>query len=258
MADTTSARAEILRSKDFIGWSVTDKAGKKVGTVADVLFDRRGSIRFLDVNFGIFRKHVLIPPEVLDWGADSLLLERWTQDEVKGLPPYDPDQPLSGELLGELERAHPRYYGRGPDPLSAPGEPRALPLSDARDVKLPKGAPDLRKWSVFGADGERVGTVSEMLVDAAAMRVRYLDVDLADDLFLLSDDRHVLIPLEHVELKERGEDVWVQGLSAAEVAKLPAYTGGGVAPGMADVVDGAFRPGVEVRDDEVVEPEEGE
>lgn len=253
MAETTTHRAEILRSKDFIGWSVADKAGKKVGTVADVLFDRRGSIRFLDVNFGIFRKHVLIPPEVLDWGADSLVLERWTQEEVKGLPPYDPDQPLSGDLLGELERAHPRYYGRGPDPLSAPGEMRAVPLSDARDVKLPKGAPDLRKWNVFGSDGERVGTVSEMLVDAAAMRVRYLDVDLADDLFLLSDDRHVLVPLENVDLKERGEDIWVQGLTAAQVAKLPAYTGGGVAPGMADVVDRAFRGDVEVREEGVEE-----
>ncbi|HEX6039298.1 MAG TPA: hypothetical protein VFZ20_14700, partial [Longimicrobium sp.] len=70
----------------------------------------------------------------------------------------------------------------------------------------------------------------EMLVDPDQLKVRYLDVDVADDLFLLREDRHVVIPIEAVELRERGEDVWVHGLTAQQAAMLPAYMGGPVDP----------------------------
>ena len=251
MDEQTGPRAEVLRTRDLIGWSVMDAKGEMVGTVRDRLIGRRGTVRFLDVDFGIFRKHVLIPVNVLEWGADALVLERWTHEHVRALPPYDPARPLSSDVLTEMERAHPRFYGpdAGRGAVATPGEAVAVPLRDARDFKLPKGAPDVRKWNVFGADGERLGVVSEMLVDPRAMKIRYLDVDLSDDLYLLKDDRHVLIPLEDVELRERGGDVWVQRLSAREVAALPAYTGGGVDRELDETITGVFR-GAPARDDE--------
>lgn len=242
MADRLPAHAEVLRTRDLTGWNVMDVQGNKVGTVRDLLIDRGGRVRFLDVDYGLFRKHVLIPSDVLDWGADALVLERWTQDDVKALPPYDTDVPLTTEVLEEMERAYPRFYGRGEARMAAPGEARVVPLGEARDFKLPKGAPDPRGWNVFGADGERVGVASGLLVDPAAMKVRYLDVDLADDLFALTEDRHVLIPLEYVELRERGNDAWVERLSAREVARLPAYIGGAVDPIMEERIQSVFTP----------------
>lgn len=116
-----------------------------------------------------------------------------------------------------------------------------VPLDELDDFGVAEGDPDVRGWEVFSSDGQRIGSVEQLLVDTAAMKVRYLDVDLADDLFVLSDDRHVLVPLENVELRERGNDVWVQGLGARDVAGLPAYTGGGVDPRMEESVHGAFR-----------------
>lgn len=232
--------AEVLRTRDLIGWNVMDAQAKKVGTVKDLLIDRRGRARYLDVDFGMFRKHVLLPIEVLDWGADALVLARWTQDDVRMLPPYDPAKPLTPSVLAEMRRAFPSFYGDQEARPQLPGETLAIPLRDAHDFRLPKEAPDPRKWNVFGADGERVGVVHELLVDPGAMRVRYLEVDLADDLFKLSDDRHVLVPLENVELRERGNDVWVQGLSASEVAALPAYAGGGVDSRMQESLTIAF------------------
>jgi len=233
--------AEVLRTRDLIGWSVMDAQAKQIGTVKDLLIDRRGRTRYLDVDFGMFRKHVLLPFEVLDWGADALVLARWTQDDVRMLPPYDPTKPLTPAVLAEMQRAFPSFYG---DPKARPqmlGDTVAIPLREAQDFRLPKEAPDPRKWNVFGADGERAGVVHELLVDPSAMKVRYLDVDLADDLFNLSDDRHVLVPLENVELRERGKDAWVQGLSASEVAALPAYAGGGVDSKMQESLSTAFR-----------------
>src|SRR5690606_14463977 len=42
------------------------------------------------------------------------------------------------------------------------------------------------------------------------------------------DDRHVLVPTDAVDLRVRGQDVWVKDLGAREVARLPAYRGGAV------------------------------
>lgn len=236
MTDTTQAAPEVLRTRDFIGWDLVDREGEKVGTVGDLLIDRRGKIRFVDVQHGLPRKHFLLPTEQLEWG-DGHFVVGWARDRVMGLPPYDPDVPLDGALLDEMRRAFPWMYESGAEPWSQPvTETRVVPLSEARDFKVAKGAPDLRGWNVFGSDGERAGTVTQHLVDPAALKVCYLDVDVHDDLFRLKDDRHVLVPIEIVDLKERGNDAWIRGLTAAEVARLPAYTGGPVTTAMESVL----------------------
>jgi sporulation protein YlmC with PRC-barrel domain len=237
MDQKTAAKAEVLRARDFLGWTVADASGSKLGTVSDLLLDRSGRVRFLAVKAG---RHVLVPVTELEWGSENLVLPRWSGDDLKRLPAYDPDVSISAAYLDEMTRAHPRYYGLEQAPPRAPGEGQVVPMREAKDFRIAKDDPDVRKWNVFGADGERVGVVSEMLVDPAAMKIRYLDVDLADDLFTLKEDRHVLIPMEHAELRERGKDVWVKGLRAREVARLPAYTGGTADPYVTDLVDRAF------------------
>lgn len=250
MPQNPASRAEVLRSRDLIGWAVSDPAGATVGTVSDLLIGRDGRVRFLAVKRGLLGASVLIPVGELDWGEQSMRLTRWTDAQVRGLPTYDGDHTLSPEVMAELERAHPRFYGP-PLAFDAPGVETAatlVPLRQARDFRLPKGAPNVRGWSVFGEDHERVGTVEDMLVDPEGMKVRYLDVDLADDLFLLREDRHVVVPMEAAELRERGEDVWVHGLTAAQIALLPAYTGGAVDPLVEMRVREAFAGGAGARD----------
>jgi photosynthetic reaction center H subunit len=200
--------------------------------VSDLLIDRGGRVRYLAADLGLFRRSVLLPVEALEWGEETLVAPRWTADEIKTLPAYNPDVALSDEVLEELRRAHPRYYGgqdAPPPPVPTDG-PRIVPLKEAKEFRLSKGAPNLRGWTVYGSDNERVGDVTEMLVDPVGMKIRYLDVDLADDLFHLKEDRHVLVPLESVDLRERGEDVWITTLTAKQVSRLPAYTGGAVDP----------------------------
>jgi sporulation protein YlmC with PRC-barrel domain len=251
MTENAAARAEVLRTRDLVGWAVSDPAGATVGTVSDVLIGRDGRVRFLAVKRGLLGASVLIPVGELDWGEQSMRLTRWMDAQVRGLPTYDGDRALSPEVMAELERAHPRFYGP-PLPFDAPGVEAAgklVPLRQARDFRLPKTAPNVRGWNVFGEDHERIGVVEDMLVDPEAMKVAYLDVDVADDLFLLREDRHVVIPMEAVELRERGEDVWIHGLTAKQVAMLPAYTGGPVDPLVEMRVREAFaRGGANARD----------
>lgn len=245
MAETERSVGEpvALRTRDLLGQELRDAAGEKVGTVADLLIDRtRGTIRLLDVDLGMFRKHVLIPADAVDWGREgALVLGRWTRAQVHSLPGYTPDLPLTDVMIEEMAVAHPRYYG---DALDAPppvGEGRAVPLREAKDIRISGDASDLRGWNVFGSDGERLGVVADLLVDPVAMKVRYASVDLLEDLFTLKEDRHVLIPIEFIELKERGKDAWVLGLTAAEAARLPAYTGGPIDPLVETRVRSAFR-----------------
>ena len=232
---------EIFRTREFVGWEVVDESGEKAGTVADLLIDASGRVRFMDVEFGFPRKHVLIPQERLQWGERRVVIDSWTRTGLASLPPYDPSRPLDGAMVAELQRAYPAVYDADAHDWRVPlADPRVVPLSEAKEFKLEKGAPDLRGWNVFGSDGERVGVVSQLLVDRTALKVRYAQVDVHQDLFRLRDDRHVLVPLELMELRERGKDVWVEGLTAAEVAALPAYTGGPVSPAMEMTVQRAF------------------
>lgn len=243
MDNPAMVRAEVMRARDFIGWEVRDRAGEKVGTVGDLLLDRDGRVRFVHVEYGLPRKHFVMPVAEVEWGEGVFVLGGWTREQVKAFPPYEPERPLDAPRLEEMERAFPWLYGGAEEWRDVPpGEVRIVPLADAREFRLESGALDPRGWNVFGADGERLGTVAQLLVDPAARKVRYLDVDLLDDLFVLRDDRHVLLPLEHVELKERGKDVWVQGLAAAEVARFPAYGGGPVHPALERRVAAPFTP----------------
>lgn len=241
MTQAQQGPAEVFRTRDLAGWDVVDRAGEKVGSVADLLVDRQGVVRFVDVEYGLPRKHFLVPAHDVAWGEEHAAIGAWTRDELRALPPYTPGAAMDGARMEDLRRAYPWAYGDDPEEWRVQGgDAGIVPLSEARDFKLPSGAPDPRGWNVFGSDGERLGTVTHLLVDPAAMKIRYLDVDLHDDLFPLDDDRHVLVPLELVELRERGNDVWVQGLEAAEIAKLPAYPGGAVRPALQRAVERAF------------------
>jgi sporulation protein YlmC with PRC-barrel domain len=242
MANANGERAEILRSRDFIGWAVTSANGANVGTVSDILIDRRGQVRFLAIDPGFFKKPFLLPVDALEWGEGSLQCA-WTDAEMKRLPPYDAGVPLTESVLAELRHAFPRYYGgQRPEAFADAGEgATVVPLRDAKGFRLEKGAPDLKGWSVYSSvDNEKVGTVAQMLVDPVAMRIRYLDVDVEDDLFGLTDDRHVLVPLENVDLRERSSDAWVDGLAGRDIARLPAYLGGPVDPHLERATDEAF------------------
>jgi sporulation protein YlmC with PRC-barrel domain len=235
-------RAEVLRTGEMIGQTVTDPEGAAVGTVADLLFGRDGRVRFLAVRRGRMGSSFLVPADEVTWGEGAMRLTRWTAEEARRLPSWDPERPLSADLLDEMGRAHPRHYAVPPlwdAPRDGAGDP-IVPLSEAKEFRIPKDAPDPTGWIVFGADNERVGKVAGLLVDPRAMRVRYLVVDVSDDLFLLREDRQTVVPMEAVELRERGRDVWIRGLPAREVARLPAYAGGALDPVVREAADAAF------------------
>ena len=95
MSDGHAGLPEIFRTREFVGWDVVDGAGEKAGSVADLLIDSSGRVRFVDVEFGFPKKHVLIPQNRLEWGERRLVIDTWTASGgLATLPPYDPSRAL--------------------------------------------------------------------------------------------------------------------------------------------------------------------
>ena len=102
------------------------------------------------------------------------------------------------------------------------------PLDELRDLKVAEDDVDPRGWSVYSQDGQRVGEVKELLVDTAAMQVRYLEVEVDRGAAGAGagDNRRVLFPVGTARLDDADDRVFVSA-SAASVAGLPAYVRGG-------------------------------
>src|SRR5919202_6130487 len=98
------------------------------------------------------------------------------------------------------------------DEMSNTGAGGLVPLSDAKDLKVAEGNPDVRGWDVLASDGTEVGEVEDLLVDPAALKARYLIVEL-DDQIAGEEDRRVLIPVGAARLNDDDDTVLVEGVT---------------------------------------------
>lgn len=118
---------------------------------------------------------------------------------------------------------------------------RVVPLNQLDDFKVAEGDPDVRGWDVVSADGSKIGEVDELLVDTSAMKVRYLDVDLNDELVAGDPDRHVLVPIGYARLERERDCVVVDNLNATDLQALPAYGHGPLTRDFESSVRESFR-----------------
>jgi sporulation protein YlmC with PRC-barrel domain len=101
--------------------------------------------------------------------------------------------------------------------------PQVAALRDLDDFQVAEGFPDPRGWDVLGSDGVKVGKVHDLIVDTAAMRTRYLDVELDRKAIGARDDRDVLIPVGTARLDDTDDRVILGSLSGAQLASLPPF-----------------------------------
>src|SRR5215212_2138143 len=99
---------------------------------------------------------------------------------------------------------------------------RRLQELDRSDFEIVDGEPDIRGWDVKNINGQKIGEVEELILDAQEKKVRYMVVDL-DDNELKLDHRKVLVPIGLAELDERDDDVLISNVSAEQFCELPAY-----------------------------------
>jgi len=143
------------------------------------------------------------------------------------------------------------------DSLKTTAAGQLVHFDDLDDFKIADGEPDIRGWDVRGTDGQKIGEVEDLLVDTAAMKVRYIEVKLdkdiakqmakaadvekhnipqigrsADDI-VTNDDRksdpdaarYVLVPIGVARLDDDEDDVLLDA-HAAQMVGIPAYERG--------------------------------
>jgi photosynthetic reaction center H subunit len=103
------------------------------------------------------------------------------------------------------------------------GTNRLVRLKDLTDFKIAKGDPDVRGWTVNTSDNIEVGKVDELIVDTAAMKVRYLVVDLYDDYAADKIDHYLLLPIGAARLHEKDNTVMVSGIRTTTILNYPVY-----------------------------------
>jgi hypothetical protein len=97
-------------------------------------------------------------------------------------------------------------------------------LRDLTEFEVADGSPDVRGWSVRGADGQKFGVVAELIVEEEALKVRYLDIELLSNLRANKNERHILLPIGVAALDEEGDNVFVPALTLETVLEYPPYS----------------------------------
>lgn len=96
--------------------------------------------------------------------------------------------------------------------------PKIVPLRSAPEFFLAAEDPDVRGMSVVGADGDEAGTVVDAWIDRSEVVIRYLEVELTAAL----GGRHVLLPMNYLQIRKKQRQIKVGFITAAQFADVPA------------------------------------
>ena len=102
--------------------------------------------------------------------------------------------------------------------------PRLVNLKEASDLEVAEGDSDIRGWDMCTRDGQKIGTVEDLVVDTSLMRVRFIAGEVMLDDVSRESTRRVLIPIESAQLDEEEDNVIVE-LTMADARQLPTYDG---------------------------------
>lgn len=214
---------------DVRGWEVrTEPDDARVGRVEDLLLEPEGTPRYLVVALRHHDEGRLLIPLSRAWADASrevVWVSAFTEEGLRAMPRYAGD---AAAVSPEVEERLLDEYRRGGhvQPSDDATDSRLVRLSAMDEHRVAKGSADPRGWAVVGGDGQKVGKVAELLVDRGAMKARYVDCDVDEDLLELERlDRHVLVPMERVRLDHDDHRVVVDGLFGRDVARYPVYTG---------------------------------
>jgi len=117
-------------------------------------------------------------------------------------------------------------------------EYRRLESLAGSDYEIADGNPEIQGWDIMDDLGKRVGEVRNLLFNPSSMKVRYLiaDLDIED-----SGIRSILIPIGLAELHETEDEVYLPGVTAAQLTAVPEYSEDAIAEMYEEEVMNSFR-----------------
>jgi sporulation protein YlmC with PRC-barrel domain len=226
-------------SADLSELPVYDADELPIGRTFGVLTEAdSGLVRYFDISLDERRRHVLVPVGHArleqHLGRLRLRLRAAAAVDLENIPAYEPHVPWSddqyqNELLtafgrlfsGERYYAHPAYdheglyAGKHPilrEPL-APAAPAGLcRLSKLRHYRIADGEPDITDWNVIGEGGNRIGIVTDVIIDSDAEQVRYVILKRE------TDDGEVAVPVGYAVVHNNELAI---PFSSSDLDKLP-------------------------------------
>lgn len=229
---------------DLAGLAVHDADDLLTGHVFGLLCEAEtGLIRFLDIELDGKGRHVLVPVGHARVESSALgpriRLRAASLDDLERVPAYAadgswPNPEAAREMLnvhgrffrGDKYYAHPAYDHRGlyagEHPIVKEGaksdraEPCLESLNESSDFRIAEGEPDVRGWTLVDHTGTAAAEVADIIIDTAALKVRYLVVSR-------SDGQKTLVPIGYVEVVAKSKRVIVPGLSAEDLLTFPTF-----------------------------------
>jgi photosynthetic reaction center H subunit len=104
-------------------------------------------------------------------------------------------------------------------------EKRLYNLKELTKYEVADGDPDVRGWSVYTSNNVKFGVVEDLIVDTAKMKVRYLDIDVDDDVSGVTDDHHLLVPIGAASIDAKEDKVFIRTIETKTLLKSPPYKG---------------------------------
>lgn len=222
--------ADVFEVRDWTVRTLIDNAN--VGRVHELLIDDRAAPRYLDVASEADAKHVLVPiGQARASRSQSLIwLPGFAQYQFELIPSYTHGGLSRGQearlwnaycanLAGAMPRRGYRVWSaRNRRPPAASDPRRLVPLSAHSELRVASGEADPRHWTVIDRAGTVRGKVTDLLVDLAAMKVRYAVCELAAD---DGRSRSVLVPVEFLRLDPGAAAGTLPTFSAELLAALP-------------------------------------
>jgi sporulation protein YlmC with PRC-barrel domain len=88
-------------------------------------------------------------------------------------------------------------------------------LKNLKEFMIADASSDIRGWRVTRRDGQRVGTVDDLIVETTELEVRYLEVQLDHDVIGSAEDRWVLVPARAARIHDMHHKVVIDWLPVA-------------------------------------------
>ncbi|HEU4993453.1 MAG TPA: PRC-barrel domain-containing protein [Gemmatimonadaceae bacterium] len=124
--------------------------------------------------------------------------------------------------MSERHEVHVGHGRRPSDPtIMGNDESRLRALSDLPDFRIAADDPDIRNWTVRGANGDVIGRVHDLVIEMDTRQVRYLDIAVAPTPEVR--DRHVLLPIGLARLNDDEDVVSLGSITRETLASLTPY-----------------------------------
>jgi photosynthetic reaction center H subunit len=141
--------------------------------------------------------------------------------EIRAVPvalwPGAPLDPTGNPMLDGVGPAAYAQRANVPD-LTVDGFPSIVPLRVATDASVDPEDPDPRGMTVYGADGIKAGTVSDLWIDRTEPQIRYLEVEVS----ATGSTKRVLLPFIMARVDGARREIKVKSILARQFADVPA------------------------------------